>query len=200
MTGGYYSKYLTDLKGWNVTSPENLSDVTKVDGWEFELQTNFTFLPSPFDGLLLYANFSLIHSETMYPYTVYTTTYLTHAPWVVSTASDLKRPGRMIGQPDQIGNVTLGYEKGGFSGRLSMIYQGNSLAYVGTSDAQDALNDSFLRLDLVLQQQIWQNLSAIIQINNLTNQEEKSYIRYRDFTTRTQDFGMTLDCGIQYKF
>jgi outer membrane receptor protein involved in Fe transport len=112
----------------------------------------------------------------------------------------MKRPARMVGQPDRIANVTIGYEKAGFSGRLSMIYQGNSLLSVGTSDVEDGLTDAFLRIDLVLQQRIWENLSAILQINNLTNREEKTYLIYKNFTTRLQDYGMTLDCGVQYKF
>jgi len=198
MNGGYYAPYLSNLKGWTVTSPENLADVTKVDGWEFELQTNFTFLPSPFDGIVLYSNFSLIHSSTYYPYDYYNTVTVNHIPH--TTIEERKREARMIGQPDQMANVTLGYEKAGFSGRLSMIYQGNSLLSVGTSDVQDGLTDAVIRFDLVLQQQIWKNLSAVVQINNLTNREEKTYLIYKDFTTRLLDYGMTLDCGFQYKF
>ncbi|MDP4174121.1 MAG: TonB-dependent receptor [Bacteroidota bacterium] len=200
MAGGYYSPYLTNLKGWTVTTPENLPDVTTVDGWELELQTNFVFLPSPFDGILLYANFSFIHSETQYPYTNYETVYLDHAPWVTTISTEMKRTGRMIGQPDRIGNVTIGYEKAGFSGRLSVIYQGDALRGVGMSEANDELDDSSIRLDLVLQQKIGNNLSFIVQLNNITNREEKTFIRYRDLTTRTQDYGMTLDCGFQLKF
>ncbi|MDR3625710.1 MAG: TonB-dependent receptor [Ignavibacteriaceae bacterium] len=198
MIGGYYSPYLTNLKGYTVTAPENLSDLTKVDGWEFELQTNFTFLPSPFDGIILYTNFSLIHSATFYPYDYYSTVTINHIPY--KTVVEMKRPARMVGQPDRIANVTIGYEKAGFSGRLSMIYQGNSLLSVGTSDVEDGLTDAFIRIDLVLQQRIWENLSAILQINNLTNREEKTYLIYKNFTTRLQDYGMTLDCGVQYKF
>lgn len=198
MNGGYYASYLPNLKGWTVTAPENLADVTEVDGWEFELQTNFTFLPSPFDGIILYTNFSLIHSSTYYPYDYYNTVVVNHIPR--STIEERKREARMIGQPDQMANVTIGYEKAGFSGRLSMIYQGNSLLSVGTSDVQDGVTDAFVRLDLVLQQRIFEGLSAILQINNLTNREEKTYLIYKDFTTRLQNYGMTLDCGFQYKF
>jgi TonB-dependent receptor len=199
MLSGYYSTYLPDMKGYTVYYPDNLPGETTVDGWEFEMQTNFTFLPSPFDGIILYSNFSLIHSKTNYPYTSYSTKVSSTYPYIVSLATDTTREGRMIGQPDQIGNVTLGYEKGGFSARLSLIYQGDALRAIGVSDATDELDDSSLRLDLVVSQCIWQNLNAILQINNLTNQEEKTYIRYNKLTTRTLDYGMTLDLGIQYK-
>jgi TonB-dependent receptor len=199
MTGGYYSSYLTNMKGWAVTYPDNLPGKTTVDGWEFELQTNFSFFPSPFDGILLYANYSIIHSETDYPYTVYTTRYLNHAPWVETTMTDTTRSGRMLGQPDQIANLTIGYEKAGFSGRLSMVYQGNALRGVSSSEAQDELDHSSVRWDIVVQQKLFDWLSFILQINNITGEKETTYITHRDFTTRTQNYGMTLDFGIQLK-
>jgi TonB-dependent receptor len=200
MTGGYYAPYLTNMKGWTVTSPQNLPGVTTVDGWEFELQTNFTFLPSPFDGILLYANLSLIHSETQYPYTSYATQIISQPPYYETIMTNLTRTAPMEGQPNQIANVTIGYEKGGFSGRLSMNYQGGALRQVGSSVADDELDAASFRMDFVIEQHIWENLGAILQINNITNQEEITYIRYKDYTTRTQDYGMSLDLGIKFKF
>jgi TonB-dependent receptor len=199
MTGGYYAPYLTNMKGWTVTSPQNLPGVTTVDGWEFELQTNFTFLPSPFDGILLYANLSLINSKTQYPYTSYATQIISQPPYYETTMTNMTRTAPMEGQPNEIGNVTIGYEKGGFSGRLSMNYQGGALRQIGSSVADDELDASSFRMDLVVEQRIWENLGVILQINNITNQEEITYIRYKDYTTRTQDYGMTLDLGIKFK-
>jgi TonB-dependent receptor len=198
-TAKYYAPYLPSLKGYMVTSPDNLASETRVNGWEFELQTNLKFLPSPFDGILLYANYSIVHSETTYPFTVYKTTYLTQAPWVVTNGIDTARTGRMLGQADQIANMTIGYEKKGFSARLSMIYQGDALRGIGISEATDELDDASVRWDLVLQQRLGDYMSIIFQINNISNQKEKTFIRYRDYTTRTQDYGMTMDIGIQYK-
>lgn len=197
-TAVYYASYLTNMKGYTVSYPENLTNETTVDGWEFELQTNLSFLPSPFNGILLYANYSIIHSETNYPYTTYKTRYLNKAPWVVTTATDTTRIGRMIGQANQIANLTIGYEKAGFSTRLSMIYQGDALRGIGISEATNELDDASVRWDLVVQQYILKELSIILQINNITSQKEKTFIRYKDFATRTQDYGMTLDLGIQF--
>jgi TonB-dependent receptor len=199
-TATYYAPYLTSLKGYTVVTPENLPGKTTVDGWEFELQTNLSFLPSPFDGILLYANYSLVHSETNYPYTITKTTYLNTAPYVKTIAIDTTRTGRMIGQADNIANLTIGYEKAGFSARLSMIYQGDALRGVGMSDEDDGLDDAYVRWDLVVQQYFLENFSVILQINNLTNKREETYMRYKDFSTRIQNYGMTLDLGLQYKF
>jgi len=199
MTGGYYASYLTNLKGWTVINPDNLPNKTTVDGWEFELQTNFSFLPSPFDGILLYANYSIVHSETSYPYTIFTTKYISTAPYVVTTSTDTARVGRMLGQADAIANLTIGYEKGGFSSRLSMIYQGDALRGIGKEEANDELDDASVRWDLVVQQRILENLNIILQVNNITNQKEKTYIKYNNYLTRQEDYGMTMDLGFQLK-
>ena len=198
--GGYYSPYLTNMKGWTVTSPENLEDKTKVDGWEVELQTNFKYLPSPLDGILLYANFSKIHSESQYPYSIYRMEYLTTPPYVRATVTDTARIGRMIGQADKIMNITIGYEKGGFSGRLSMIYQGNAIRGVAMDDAEDSLDDDFIRWDLVMQQHIYKGIRLIAQISNLTNQEEKSHIRFETLPTSREYYGRKIDIGIQFEY
>jgi TonB-dependent receptor len=200
-TNVYYAPYLDNLKGWMVIHPENLDNVTTVDGWEFELQTNLRFLPSPFDGILLYANLSFIDTETSYPYTRYNTKVISTPPYVITEAIDTSRTGRMIGQADKIANLTIGYEKAGFSARLSMVYQGDALRdNISNSEATDELDKSSVRWDLVVQQHILQNLNVILQVNNITSQREETFIRYKDFMTRTQDYGMTMDLGLQYSF
>ena len=197
---GYYAPYLTNLKGWTVITPENLKDESIAKGWEFELQTNLKFLPGPLNGIVIYANYSTIKSETQYPYTIYKTEYLPVYPYVVTTAIDTARNGRMIGQADKIANFTLGYEKGGFSGRISMIYQGNALRSVTQARENDGIDDDFIRWDLVLQQQIYKSIKLIAQVNNITDQEEKAYIRYRKYSTRRENFGRTVDVGIQFEY
>ncbi len=197
---GYYAPYLTNLKGWTVIRPENLDEASTAKGWEFELQTNLKFLPSPLDGVVLYANYSTIQSETRYPYTIYRTKFTTTPPYVISTATDTARVARMLGQADEIANLTLGYEKKGFSGRLSMIYQGNSLQSINNQAKElDGIDDSSIRWDLVMMQRIYKGLTVIANVNNLTNQEEKSYIRYLEYPTRRELYGRTIDLGIQYK-
>ena len=197
---GYYAPYLTNLKGWTVTRPENLEDKTTVEGWEVEIQTNFKYLPSPLDGILLYANFSSIKSESQYPYSIYRTEYLMTYPYVKTTIVDTARVARMIGQADKIANITIGYEKGGFSGRLSMIYQGNSIRGVAMSEEMDSLDDDFIRWDLIMQQRLYRGIKLIAQLSNLTNQEEKSHIRYGSLPTSREYYGRRVDIGIQFEY
>ena len=202
--GGYYSPYIPNLKGWEVTSPENLPNISTAKGWEFELQTNLKFLPSPLDGILIYANYSRIKSETQYPDTKVETkiTTLPTPPYyqIVTKVIDATRINRMIGQADQIANLTLGYEKYGFSGRLSMIYQGNSLQSVGQLEENDGLTDDLMLWDLMMQQRIFKGFKLVAQVNNLTGEEENSFIRYKEWPTRREYYGRTIDIGVQYEY
>ena len=199
-TDGYYSPYLPDLKGWVVTNPENLENMTTVKGWEFELHTNFKFLPNPLDGIVLYANFSQMRSKTHYPFTIFEQEFITKPPYVVLTTIDSARVGRMLGQVDKIANLTLGYEKGGFSGRLSMIYQGDALQGVGMAEENDSITDAFVRWDFVMQQRIFKGFKFIAQVNNIANHEEKSLIRYKEYPTRREYYGRTIDLGLQFEY
>ncbi len=77
--GGYYKKlrdidYIrqTRIQGgqfnaYELTEPVN-GDESNVWGIEVEVQTNLRNLPSPFDGFVINANYSYIHSETFFPY------------------------------------------------------------------------------------------------------------------------------------
>jgi hypothetical protein len=80
-----------------------------------------------------------------------------------------------------------------------MVYQGDALRGIGISEAEDGLDKAYVRWDLVVQQRLWDQFSLILQINNLTDRKEETYMRYKDFSTRLQDYGMTLDFGVQYK-
>ena len=109
------------VRGLPLTEPVNNESATKIRGLEVEWQANFTFLPPPFRGLILYANYARIFSETRYPRTILERQ--TEPPFRV-VAVDTFRVGRMPNQASHIANVSLGYDQGGFSGRISMLYQG----------------------------------------------------------------------------
>lgn len=57
----------SNLKGMTLDRPENSPFKTEIKGFEIEWQTNFHWLPRPFDGLVLNANFAHIWSKTRFP-------------------------------------------------------------------------------------------------------------------------------------
>ena len=209
-TLGYFYKSLQDIdyirtsriqggtySGFTLTQPENADGETVVKGFEIELQTNLKALPSPFDGIVIYANYSRIYSETYYPLLV---VERGGPPFFQLTFIDSIRVGRMPGQAQDLANFTLGYEKGGFSSRLSMIYQGESLSTIGTREELDGFTDSYIRWDFVLKQKMGRGFSLFLNVNNLTNQSERSYLGIRAYPTAQEYFGWTGDIGLQYEF
>ena len=180
--------------GYYITEPVN-SPKSKVYGFEFEAQTNFRFMPSPFDGILLSLNFTKIHSETEIPF--FDVAYQTTFPYSAIVTKTF-RQGRMPGQADEILNVTLGYEKGGFSGRVSMVYQGDMLQVVGRRAELDGFTDSSTRFDFSASQKVGKGISIYTNLNNFTNIPEKAYLGSRQNSTTEEYFGWTVDLGVKY--
>jgi len=191
--------------GYDIIQPENGSSLTQIDGIEIDLQANLLWLPKPFDGIVFSANASFIRSETFFPFLE-----ILQNPF---RTIDSERVGRMPGQANRIYNLSLGYEKGGFSGRVSMIYQGNSLGQgggassrpggynisVGRRAEEDSFTASTTRYDLALKQKISNNFSVYFNMNNITNQAEREFVGTGQLT-REEFFGMTSDLGLVFKF
>ena len=182
--------------GYNKVGPINSEYKSTVKGFEIELQTNLLGLPSPFDGIILYVNYSRIWSETFYPFVTVKTVF---NPFPTAVATDTVRSGQVPGQADYIANVTIGYEKAGFSGRLSMFVQGRTLDFVASREEFDGFTEAVTRWDLALRQNINENFALFLTINNLSNVPEAALLGFRDYSTREEFFGWTADFGFQYK-
>jgi TonB-dependent receptor len=185
------------LNGYQLTQPVNSESITTVYGFEFELQTNLMFLPSPFDGIVLYINYTHIFSETFFP--LFEIGPRSPDPPFTPTIIDTVRSGRMPGQADDIANFAIGYEKGSFKGRLSMVYQGESLQEVGTRSELDGFTDAYIRWDLILQQDVMDGFGIYFNINNLSNTPDKTFLGIESFATHKEYFGWTADLGIKIK-
>ena len=101
-----------------------------VKGLEFDWQTRFWYLPWGFDGIVLGINYTMIESEATYPLREEVTDYSVRPP--ITTTRDSTRTGRLLYQPNDVVNAYIGYEYKGFSARLSFLFRGNSVSYVGT--------------------------------------------------------------------
>jgi len=199
------------INGLNLTRPVNADRTSTVLGFEIDLQSNFRFLPSPLDGIIISANFTHLKSETFYPISVIETSPV--FPWP-STVIDTIRSGRMPGQVDDLLNLSIGYEKKGFSARISMIYQGSSLFSSEETDAGtlaksvgiipelDQIVGSSTRWDLSVKQNITKNFQVYLNINNLSNTRENSYLAgsFNVLPTSLFVYGLTADIGISFKF
>ena len=184
-------------RGFTLIAPVNSNSDTKVYGIELDFQTNLRMLPSPFDGVVISANYSHIKSQTFFPYLK--VDHLTVPPFT-TVYNDTVREGTMPGQANDIANISLGYEKGPFSGRISMIYQGAALQTIGTRKELDGYTNAFTRWDFTAQYEIIKNLNFIVNINNITNKSEGAFLGSEMFPTSEEYFGMTANAGIKFKF
>jgi TonB-dependent receptor len=182
---------------YTLFQPANLPEPSKVWGIEVELQSNLRFLPSPFDGLVINCNFSRIHSETVLPFV--RTQRESRPPFRV-TFVDTSRVIPMPGQSDLIANLSLGYEKGDFSGRISWIYQSNALKTIDSDDQKaDGYTDDYSRWDLTLQYKLPWHIGVMLSVNNLTNVPDRSFTSSKGFPTEEKYFGWNADLGLRFE-
>ena len=179
---------------FSVIEPINATGLTTVNGVEVELQANLSFLPKPFDGIVLYGNVSKISSEAVYPFRISKFNFQT----LMNEFTDTSRTLSMPGQSDDIANVSIGYDKGRFSGRISWNLQGPSLAVLSSNHELDVWTDEFTRIDLSLNFKVTDQFTIIGSVTNLQNTHDQSYTGVRRLPGRENIFGTTSWLGIRY--
>ncbi len=196
-----FGKYdpVEDFVGYDLTEPVNNKPTAYVRGIEFEWQTRFWYLPKPLNGLVLNTNMSFIDTDTKYPQYIET---VGSPPWYGDKRDSLiYRDNRMQNQPDMVANISIGYDHGGFSGRLSYYYQGNTLHSVNrVFPIQDTYRDEINRWDLKLKQKITKNMSVFLDLNNITNDKDVLYYNLVNYIDQKQDYGWQGTLGLGYIF
>jgi TonB-dependent receptor len=199
------------IYGLTLTQPVNAEGTSTILGFEVDVQSNFRFLPFPFNGILISANYTHLKSETFYPISIVRS--LDVFPYT-SYVIDTVRSGRMPGQVDDLVNFSIGYEYKGFSARVSMIYQGESLFVdeeaemgrlaksIGAVPEKDNIVGATTRWDLVVKQRIKKKFEVFLYVNNLSNTKEQTFIAGSVNKLMTSNFvyGATVDLGLTYRF
>ncbi|MEN8227084.1 MAG: TonB-dependent receptor [Bacteroidota bacterium] len=175
-----------------------------VQGVEVDWQTHFSFLPGPFSGILLNMNLTYMQSETRYPFYSFYKEYLDVPPYIINVGQHDSRVNTILGMPDMIANVALGYELGGFSGRISAYYQDNTITEAQASQISlDEDKDALLRLDMQLSQKLKKvpGLMFYLNINNMTNNTDRVIMTYHPEKIKSEEvYGVSGDIGVRYKF
>ncbi len=188
-----------------LTVPYNSPKPTKVWGFELEHQINFTFLPGLLKNLVLSYNASIVRSETYLiasriDTVVYYIPPLT-TPFYKYEEHPIQVKQQLENQPEFYGNISLGYDIDGFSGRISLFHQSEYNLSFTPSGRGDLIVNPFTRLDLALKQQITDYLSVMLNISNLTNIKEGNSINNRvngyKILNISERYGLTADLGIK---
>ena len=182
-------------KGMRLSSPVN-TDNTTIKGVEFDLQTNLTFLPGFLSYFILRGNLSLIQSVTYIPrFRIEedrTKIPYTKTPVFYETEETLE------GQPAKFGNVALGYDRKGFSARLSAFFQGDYVASVSGNEKLDVMQRGYTKWDLALKQEIKKfNTELMFNISNISNMREGTYYKYMNLDRGSSIYGMLFDFGVR---
>ncbi|MEX0720800.1 MAG: TonB-dependent receptor [Balneolaceae bacterium] len=182
--------------GYNLREPYNNPHSTTLKGVEVEWQSNFLNMPSPLNGLMLNINYSRIWSETQYHQF-----QVERQPGVGIVGIDTFRVARMVLQSDHIANMTVGYDYKGFSGRVSMLYQGETLTSVGSRPENDSFTHALFRWDASFRQRIFDSGASVsLNFYNLTNEPDRSYQSSWGYATDEEYYGWSMDVGIRYDF
>ncbi len=191
---------------YQLTIPYNSPHPTKVWGFEFEHQMNFHFLPGLLKNIVLSYNASIVRSETfLYSTTIDTIIYYLDdfpgIPFYRYQDRVIEVKQQLEEQPKFYGNISLGYDIGGFSGRISLFYQSEYNLSFTASGRGDQIVNPFTRLDLALKYQFTEYLAATLSISNLNNIKEGNSIYNRVNNYKILDteerYGLTADLGIK---
>jgi len=179
----------------------NLEEKSYVRGIELDWQTHFWYLPSFLSGLVFNINYTHITSQTRYPY--YYTKQTGSFPFYKYETVDTTRTGRLIDQPNDILNITLGYDLGGFSARLSFLYQDNVLRSADpTYKELDSYTDAYYRWDFTAYYSLpwYEGLQVYLNLNNITNRPDRQFRSVLEKLSSVEYYGATADMGIRYSF
>lgn len=164
-------------------------------GLELDWQTHFWYLPEPLSGLVLNVNYTHIFSKAQYPFT-FTKVTGRSVIYVDSSFTD-----RLLYQPDNIINLSLGYDYKDFSIRVSMLYQDDIFTGPNFWPQLRSHTSSSTRWDLAVKQELpWFGLQLYGDINNINGANDVSVIQGRSVPISEQDYGLTADLGLRWKF
>jgi len=181
-----------------------------VQGLELEWQSNFTWLPAPFSGIVLNANYTHVWSETKYMQHQIRWERPPGAFVPVPVEVDTFYVNRLLHQADDIANVSLGYDLKGFSARISFRFQGNVIRGVGTRPETNQYTGNIYSYDLVVKQNIpfkYGQLEVFLNAINITNVPQERYVTFktpegndRDAVTYQRYSGRQFQLGLRFRY
>ena len=149
-------------------------------------------------GLVLNVNYTHIFSGAKYPYTITRRgVYPTFQPSYVDTFYT----DRLLDQPDDIVNLSVGYDYQGLSAVASMIYQSNVFNGTNFWPELRSYKSSYLRWDAVIKQDLpWYNIQVYLDLNDLNGASDIYVVQANGFPTSQSSYGMTADLGLRWSF
>ena len=168
----------------DIVQPQNI-DQEYLQGVETNATVRATFLPAPFDGLGVSANYAHITG---------------HAEGTIAGATARTGSIPLFLQSRDIGSAQLFYEKYGAAVRVAYSYRSPYLDTLGASAASDQYTDSNGQLDVNLSYQVKPQLTFFGQLLNLTDTPWRRYIGSKNQLVEREHYGFSVRWGAQLHF
>ncbi len=168
-------------------------------GIEAEWQSNLTYLPVPFNGLVFNVNYTHVWSETKYVQHRIDNIWIPTFPFFELVENDTVFSNRLLHQANDIANVSLGYDYKGFSARFSFRFQGNVISNIGGREEDNTYTDNVYKFDFAMKQRLplkSVNLEVFFNAINFTN---VPYSRYKFYPNKGPTNVLTKYSGQRFQ-
>ncbi len=102
-------------------------------------------------------------------------------------------------QPENIGNLALFYQKGGFEARIALAYRSEYLDEVAGDDEQDIYVDGRTQLDFKMSYAFRGGIRAYVELLNLTD-EPLRYLNGNRRLAENEIYSWNASAGVQVQF
>ncbi|MBL9215918.1 MAG: TonB-dependent receptor [Opitutaceae bacterium] len=168
------------LQSLSVSSTRNATS-GKISGVEFNVYQPFTFLPAPFDGFGIDANFTMISSEVKVP---------------LRPNDDLP----FFRQPSRIANVTFFYENSKFSGRVAYSYSDEQIETLGSDILSDRYRVPRGQIDVLFRYKINSRYAVTGSVRNLNREPEQRSTGVFNLMQYSRLLGRDYRLGLDFTF
>jgi TonB-dependent receptor len=166
--------------GWRLVRPEN-GPSGNLRGLELGWTQSLKFLPAPFDGLGVQANYTRVDGEAEIP--------------------GRGTLDRIPEQVDQVTNLQLYFEKYPFSARLAYNFNGKYIRTVGVNALNDEWFDAINTVDASLSYTLRRGWNLYLEGKNLTDEvTRRIYLGNSSRPTEHEFPGWSAVGGVKFEF
>lgn len=164
-----------------VRAPANGEGAT-ISGLEFSYQQNFSDLPAPFDGLGTIFNYTVIDSST-------------------SNTDNNGDELPLEGLSETSSNLVVFYEKGLFSGRVSLTERDDFLRFTSSLGGLPIYQKAHSQVDASMSYKVAKTgVTITAEAVNLTNEVAETYAGDASRLISYRKFGRRYAVGVRYRF
>ncbi len=153
-------------------------ETANILGVELAYQQQFVDLPSPWDGLGVFTNWTFAQSDAD-----------------IGRSEDVRMPK----QSDTTGTIAVSYEKYGFFLRLAGTFRSDFADAFGEDPEDDELHDSNFQWDVTTSYEINNNWTAFAEFININNEPTRRSYAFTGRPLQYEEYSWTANVGIKWR-